>query len=145
MKAVFIVLAILAVVVLALPIVLIFTSPHELLVQLRDASLIYGSLFMCIGGLAIFAMAGAIAFLAFTLRDKVVPALEKVNDTATTVKGTATFVSESVVAPIIKVAGAAAGARAMVQTLVRRNPPRPSKNGKKNGNDGNGAGGGNGS
>jgi|GEM_PF-1525103 len=139
MKAVFIVLAILAVVVLALPIVLIFTSPHELLVQLRDASLIYGSLFMCIGGLAIFAMAGAIAFLAFTLRDKVVPALEKVNDTATTVKGTATFVSESVVAPIIKVAGAAAGARAMVQTLVRRNPPRPSKNGNKNGNGGNGS------
>ena len=137
MKAVFIILGILAVVVLALPIVLIFTSPNELLRQLRDASLIYGSLFMCIGGLAIFAMAAAIYFLAMTLRDKVVPALEKVNDTATTVKGTATFVSESVVAPIIKVAGAAAGARAMVQTLVRRNPPKPSKNGKKRGNGGN--------
>lgn len=132
MKAVFILLAILAVVVLAVPIVLLFTD-RALLAGLRDASLIYGSLFMCIGGLAIFAMAGAIAFLAFTLRDHVVPALEKVNDTATTVRGTATFVSESVVAPIIKVAGAAAGARAMVQTLVRRNPPKLSK---KNGNGG---------
>ena len=36
-----------------------------------------------------------------------------------TVKGTTTFVSESVVSPIIKAAGAAAGARAMVQTLLR--------------------------
>ena len=142
MKVVFIILGILAVVVLALPIVLMFVAPTTWLVYLKDASLIYGSLFMCIGGLAVFAMAAAIYFLATTLRDKVVPALEKVNDTATTVKGTATFVSESVVAPIIKVAGAAAGARAMVQTLARRNPPKPSKNGKKTGNGGNGGNGG---
>jgi hypothetical protein len=37
-----------------------------------------------------------------------------------TVQGTTTFVSESVVQPIIKTAGAVAGARAMVQTLMRR-------------------------
>ncbi len=127
MKVVFILLGILALAVLALPIVLLFAfplGPDSWLAGVRDVSLIYGSLFMCIGGLAIFAMAGAIAFLAFTLRDNVVPALEKLNDTAKTVKGTATFISEGVVAPVIKVAGAAAGARAMMQTLVRRNPPK---------------------
>lgn len=134
MKVVFIILGILAVAVLFFPFILIFTSPNELLVQVRNVSLIYGSFFMCLGGLSILALAVSIYILAKTLGEKVVPALEKVNDTATTVKGTATFVSESVVAPIIKVAGAAAGARAMVQTLVRRNPPKPGKNGKKNDN-----------
>jgi len=128
MKVVFIALGILALLVLALPIVLLFAVPFgpndTWLTSVRDVALIYGSLFMCIGGLAIFAMAGAIAFLTFTLRDNVVPALEKLNDTAKTVKGTATFISEGVVAPVIKVAGAAAGARAMVQTLARRNPPK---------------------
>ena len=129
MKFVFILLGIVALALLVLPIVLLFVETwppdYTWLIGIRDVALIYGSLFMCIGGLAIFAMAGAIAFLAFTLRDHVVPALEKVNDTATTVRGTATFVSESVVAPIVKVAGAAAGARAMVQTLMRREPPKP--------------------
>jgi hypothetical protein len=61
------------------------------------------------------------------IRDHIVPALEKADDALQTVKGTTTFVSESVVAPIIKVAGAAAGARAMVQTLMRRNPPKAGK------------------
>lgn len=136
MKVVFVLLGILALAVLALPIVLLFTDPKidGWLAGLRDVSLIYGSLFMCIGGLAIFAMAGALAFLTFTIRDHVVPALQKVDDTAKTVRGTATFVSESVVAPIIKVAGAAAGTRAMVQTLMRRDAPRPPKNGKGDNN-----------
>ena len=129
MKVVFVILAILALAILALPLVLLFTAENlpSWLVGVRDVALIYGSLFMCLGGIAIFAMAGAIAFLAFTLRDHVVPALQKVDDTAKTVRGTATFVSESVVAPIIKVAGAAAGARAMVQTLMRREPPKGNK------------------
>ncbi|HYP39827.1 MAG TPA: hypothetical protein VEX13_05650 [Chloroflexia bacterium] len=132
MKVVFIILGILALALFALPIVLLFTQPVQTwLIGLRDVALIYGSLFMCLGGLAIFAMAGAIAFLTFTLRDHVVPALQKVDDTAKTVRGTATFVSESVVAPIIKTAGAAAGARAMVQTLMRRKPPKSGD--KKNG------------
>jgi hypothetical protein len=68
-----------------------------------------------------------LAFIAITVRDKIVPALEKVDDTAQTVKGTATFVSESVVAPIIKTAGAAAGAKAMVQSLLRGKPKGASK------------------
>ena len=97
----------------------------------RDVALIYSSLFLCIGAILFIFMTAAITFLAFTIRDHVVPALNKLDDTARTVKGTTTFVSESVVSPIIKVAGASAGARAMVQTLMRRNPPKNDKNGKK--------------
>lgn len=135
MKVVFIILGIVALLLFALPIVLLLfeEQPQDWtwLMGLRDVALIYGSLFMCLGGLAIFAMAGAIAFLAFTLRDNVVPALQKVDDTAKTVKGTVTFISEGVVAPLIKTAGAAAGARATVQTLMRRNPPKVAAKKKK--------------
>lgn len=133
MKVLFIVLAaVLVLGVFALPIVLAIWSPNDWLVNVKNISVIYASLFMCVGALLFIVMTSLLAFIAFTIRDHIVPALDKVKDTTQTVKGTATFVSESVVAPIIKVAGAAAGAKAMVQTLMRREPPKSSgKNDKK--------------
>jgi len=104
---------------------LCFFEPR-LLPDFRDAAIIYASFFMCVGALIFIVMTGLIALIAFTLRDKVVPTLDKVDDTVKTVRGTATFLSESVVAPVIKTAGAAAGAKAMVQTLMRRKP-KPKK------------------
>ncbi len=137
MKVVFIVIAaILVLAALVLPIVLLFTSPIQTwLIGVRDVSIIYASIFMCVGAILFIIMTGLLALIAFTVRDHIVPALEKVDDTAKTVRGTATFVSESVVAPIIKVAGAAAGTRAMVQSLMRREPPAPSKKKKDNSNN----------
>ncbi len=132
MKVVFIVVAaILVLAALLLPmILLLFTywpADYKWLPAVRDTAIIYASMFMCVGAILFIVMTALLAFIAFAIRDHIVPALEKVDDTAKTVRGTATFVSESVVAPIIKVAGAAAGARAMVQTLMRRNPPRSGK------------------
>ncbi|MBF6612680.1 MAG: hypothetical protein IVW55_06075 [Chloroflexi bacterium] len=137
MKVVFIVIAaILVLAALVLPIVLLFTSPIQTwLIGVRDVSIIYASIFMCVGAILFIIMTGLIALIAFTVRDHIVPALEKVDDTAKTVRGTATFVSESVVAPIIKVAGAAAGTRAMVQSLMRRDAPAPSKKKKDSSNN----------
>ena len=120
-------LVLLAVVV---PLLLLFLSPWPTnydgswLAAVRDVSIIYASVFMCVGAILFIAMTAAIGAIAFLTRDRIAPALEKADDTLKTVRGTATFVSESVVAPIIKVAGAAAGTRAMVQTLVRQRPPR---------------------
>jgi len=120
--------------VIALPLILLFTQSfppgYTWLMAVRDASIVYASAFMCVGALLFIVMTALLAFIAFAIRDHIVPALQKVDDTAKTVRGTATFVSESVVSPIIKVAGAAAGARAMVQTLVRRDPPKSNDNGK---------------
>jgi|SRR5436190_17514313 len=130
MKWVFIVLAaVLLLFALLLPIYLLFTQPlpnDSWLVAVRDTSIIYLSLFACVGAILFIVVTGMIALITFMIRDKIVPALEKLDDTAKTVRGTTTFVSESVVSPIIKVAGAAAATRAMVQTLVRRNPPKGS-------------------
>lgn len=132
MKILFIVLAVVLVLAVALlPVILLFVAPwpsdgsYSWLVAVRDMSLIYASMFMCVGAILFIVMTALLALIAFAIRDHIVPALQKVDDTAKTVRGTATFVSESVVAPIIKTAGAAAGARAMVQTLMRRKPPKP--------------------
>ena len=132
MKIFLIVLAaVLGLVVLLLPIFLVFVAPlpidYSWLQAFRDAAIIYSSFFMCVGAILFSVTTILLAFIAITVRDKIVPALEKVDDTAKTVKGTATFVSESVVAPIIKTAGAAAGAKAMVQSLLRRKPKEEGK------------------
>src|SRR5205823_7552456 len=97
-------------------------SDNGWLVAVRDVSIIYASLFMCIGAISFIAMTAAIASIAFLIRNRIAPALEKADDTMKTVRGTATFVSESVVAPIIKVAGAAGVPRAMVQSVMRQRP-----------------------
>jgi len=125
MKVGYIVLAaVLVVLVFLVPVVLAIVSPinggSSVLANVTAISIIYASLFMCVGALLFIVTTGLLAFIAFQIRDQIVPALQKVDDTARTVKGTTTFISESVVSPIIKVAGAAAGARAMVQTLVRK-------------------------
>ncbi|MDQ3704601.1 MAG: hypothetical protein M3437_05140 [Chloroflexota bacterium] len=132
MKVLFIVLAVVLVLAVALlPVFLLFFTDwprdgsYSWLMAVRDMSLIYASMFMCVGAILFIVMTALLALIAFAIRDHIVPALQKVDDTAKTVRGTATFVSESVVAPIIKTAGAAAGARAMVQTLMRRKPPQP--------------------
>src|SRR5436190_395014 len=131
MKILFISLAaVLVLAALLLPIFLIiFAQPpgYTLLPAVRDASIIYASGFMCVGALLFIVMTALIAIIAFAVRDKIVPTMDKLDDTAKTVRGTATFVSESVVAPIIKVAGVASGARAMVQTLMRRKPKSQTK------------------
>ncbi|MGA7729637.1 MAG: hypothetical protein WCD37_00045, partial [Chloroflexia bacterium] len=118
----------LVLIVLLLPIILVFIVPfpenYTWLTAFRDAAIIYASFFMCVGALLLIVVAVLIGMIVMAVQGKIVPALEKVDDTAKTVRGTATFVSESVVAPIIKVAGAAAGAKAMVQTLMRGGKPK---------------------
>ena len=117
--------------VLLMPIILLFAQPQDQrgtwLVAVRDLSIIYASLFMCVGAILFTVVTVIIGYIALMIRDHIVPALEKADDTLKTVKGTTTFVSESVVAPIIKVAGAAAATRAMAQTLMRRKPPEGGK------------------
>jgi hypothetical protein len=134
MKPVFIGLgAILVLAALLIPVWLLIADPKPdgWLVAVRDASIIYATMFMCVGAILFIALTAILAFIAFMIRDNIVPALQKVDDTVKTVRGTTTFVSESVVSPIIKVAGAAAGAKAMVQTLVRRDTANNTKPSKK--------------
>jgi hypothetical protein len=100
--------------------------------RMQAVAVAYVSAFACVGAILFVVVAALLALLVFQVQGHIVPLLEKLTDTVQTVKGTTTFVSESVVTPIIKVAGAAAGARAMVQTLMRRGGADPGES-RRNG------------
>src|SRR3954467_4008348 len=98
MKVVFMVVAgVLVLAALLLPIYLLFFAPwptdgsYSWLIAVRDTSIIYSTMFLCVGAILFVIVTALLAFIAFTIRDHIVPALEKVDDTANTVKGTATF------------------------------------------------------
>jgi hypothetical protein len=55
--------------------------------------------------------------LIVVLRDEIQPLLESVNDTAGTVRGTTTFVSDAVVTPIIGVASYASGVSQALRSM----------------------------
>ena len=65
--------------------------------------------------------------LTVLLRDEIRPMLKSMNETAGTVRGTTTFVSDTVVTPLIAVASYISAARATVRSLfgTSRRPPRP--------------------
>ncbi len=52
------------------------------------------------------------------LRDEVLPILNSTQETVGTVRGTATFVSDYVVQPVVKVASFSAGARKVFSTAL---------------------------
>lgn len=55
--------------------------------------------------------------LIVILRDEIQPLLESVNDTAGTVRGTTTFVSDAVVTPMIQVASYASGVGQTIRSM----------------------------
>ncbi len=120
MRNVFIgIAAVLVVIAALLPLVIAFFIPTWI-PGMQAVAVAYASAFACVGAILFIVMTGLLALIAFQLKNNIVPLLEKATDTMQTVKGTTAFVSESVVQPIIRTAGAVAGARAMVQTLIRR-------------------------
>ena len=86
--------------------------------------------FMLVGLLAFFAIFLVTVALGFLgtgimgrvksiLRDNVQPATENARATAENIRGTVSYVSETAVKPVVKVYGAAAGARRFVGVVSR--------------------------
>lgn len=92
------------------------------LAAVRDISIVILAFLTGIAVVLIALMVALLVWLLLMLKDRVIPLLEKAQTTAETVKGTTAFVSENVASPIIKIAGAAAGARGMVRAFVGRQP-----------------------
>jgi hypothetical protein len=110
---------IIAVVVLALIIGLLYWGDEgPVTVRLRNISIVFISLFSVITTILMGALVGAVVWLVFTLRDKVVPLLETLTATATRVKGTTEFISEEAVSPVIQAAGAFAKFRAVTRVAT---------------------------
>lgn len=116
---------IIAVVVLALIIGLLYWGDEgPVTARLRDISIVFISLFTVISTVLLAAIVGALLWLIFTIRDKVVPLLENLSASASRLKGTTEFLTEQAVSPVIQAAGAFAKFRAVtrVATGGKRRP-----------------------
>ncbi len=86
---------------------------------LRDIIIVGAGFFILLSAFLMSAVAVALLFLALVMYTKLPPLLDKANSMAESGRGTADFVTERVVSPLIKVSAAASGARAAVQTMFR--------------------------
>lgn len=93
---------------------------HPILTSiLRDISIITLALVTIIIGLFLIVLIFQLQSLIALLRDEIKPILDSANETASTVRGTTTFVSDAVVTPMIQVISLAAGVGQTFRTLRR--------------------------
>lgn len=93
---------------------------------LRDISIIVLALVTVVTGVFLAILIMQLQSLIVLLRDEIYPILNSVNDTANTVRGTTTFVSDAVVTPVISAASYLSAIRQTLKLLVG-GPIRPKK------------------
>lgn len=87
---------------------------------IRDIAIIVLALITLVTGVLLAVLIFQVQSLIALLREEIHPILRSVNDTASTVRGTTTFVSDAVVTPVIKAASYASGVRQTVKILFKR-------------------------
>ncbi len=85
---------------------------------IRDIAIVFVAVETFLIGMAMLVLIVQIQALITVLREEIQPLLKSVNDTASTVRGTTSFVSENLVSPIIRVAGFTAGAQRVLSDLT---------------------------
>jgi hypothetical protein len=98
---------------------------------LRDVFIIVLALVTIIIGLFLVILIFQLQSLIALLRDEIKPILESANETASTVRGTTTFVSDAVVTPVIQAASYAAAVRQTVKTLVGNSRKKEQRRGRR--------------
>jgi hypothetical protein len=93
--------------------------------RFRDIAVIFIVLLFAITVILLAAIVAALGYLTFQIKDRVIPLLEELTGTVKRVRGTADFVTEEAVKPIIGVAGAYAKVRAMTKTVTGRSKKPP--------------------
>ena len=113
------------IVLLAVMCYFLFISPTQAAI-IRDISVIILALESIVVLLLLGVVIGMLWWLIQTLERKVTPILDTTNETVSnvsetvkTVRGTTTFVSDTVVSPVIKVVSYASGVKRAVQTLTK--------------------------
>ena len=94
---------------------------------IRDISIIVLALVTIVIGLFLVILIFQLQSLIALLRDEIKPILNSANETASTVRGTTTFVSDSVVKPLIEAASMAAGVSQAIRLLAGGNHKKPKK------------------
>jgi hypothetical protein len=90
----------------------------ETIVLIRDLAIIVLALVSIVVGILMVILILEIRSLVNVLERDLGPILESVNETAATVRGTASFVSEQVVKPLAGAFGVIAGARGAFRVLL---------------------------
>ncbi len=95
----------------------------EALAFARDLAIILLALESLIIGILLVVLTFEVMSLVRLLREQIKPILESVDETARTVRGTTTFVSETFVDPMVRVSGFASGVLQALRILSRRRRP----------------------
>ncbi len=110
------------------------TQPSEeitvVMAVMRDFSIIILALVTIVIGAFLAILMWQLQSLTVLLRDEIKPILESANETASTVRGTTTFVSDAVVTPMISAASYVTAVRETVRAFTvgsRRKTQRPQK------------------
>lgn len=101
------------------------TSDQSALERLRDIAVIFIVLLFALTVVLLAGIVAALVYLTFQLKDRVIPMLEEATATAKRVRGTAEFVTEEAVKPVLAVAGAYAKVRAMTRVATGRSKKPP--------------------
>jgi nitrate reductase gamma subunit len=115
-----------AVIILAFLIGMIYllvrpATPAEVVSRIRDVFIIVVALETLVIGVALIIMIVQLASLINLLQNEVRPILHATSDTVNTLRGTAEFLGESVVEPVIKLNGYLAGMQRMLELMgIRR-------------------------
>lgn len=94
--------AILVIALLVAAAVFLFAQDAATTSQIRDVFIIFMALEALVIGIALIILVVQLAILINLLQNEVKPILNATNDTANTLKGTATFLSNNLVEPVIK-------------------------------------------
>ncbi len=132
-----------AVIVLALVIgsIVLMAQHPEGTAVVRDIAIVFVALTTLFIGLAMLVLIIQLAILVKVLRDEVTPLMQSLQETLATVRGTTAFVSESVVSPVVKVAGFAAAVKRVASDVVgvvgaiKHGKPKSSTGGKNDGQE----------
>ena len=100
-------------------------ADQSALERLRDIAVIFVVLLFLLTVVILAAIAAALGYLTIQIKNKVIPLLEELAGTAKRIRGTAEFVTDEAVKPILTVAGAYAKMRATMRTVTT------GKNGKR--------------
>ena len=90
------------------------------LASVRDLAIILLALESLVIGVVLVVVSLEIRNLAKLLREEIKPILDSANETARTVRGTTSFVSETFVNPMIRVSSFASGFLQALRMLTRR-------------------------
>jgi hypothetical protein len=96
-------------------------SDQSALERFRDIAIIFIVLLFLLTIVLLAAIVAALGYLTLQVKDRIIPALEELNGTVRRLRGTADFMTEEAVKPIITVASSYAKMRATMKTVVGRN------------------------